>query len=98
VVPASVSPSVLTLLVTRGDAMLATGDVSGARLMYQRAAKANSAQAAMGMGKTYDPKFLTRISAQGIAADPKQARVWYQRAADMGNPEATRLLAELPRK
>ena len=75
--------------------MLATGDVSAARLMYQRAAGSNSAQGALAMGRTYDPRFLTQIGARGIAADPKQAVTWYLRAADLGSPEAPKLLEDL---
>ena len=59
----------LTLLLSRGDAMVALGDVVAARLLYQRAAALGSARAATAVGKTYDPRFLASIHASGIAAD-----------------------------
>ncbi len=50
------SPAVareLSVLLARGDAMLALGDVVTARLFYQRAATLGSARAAMAAGKIY---------------------------------------------
>jgi hypothetical protein len=37
---------------------------------------------------TYDPLILKRIGALGMTADPDLARTWYERARDLGSPEA----------
>jgi hypothetical protein len=89
------SPSVVALLIARGDALLETGDIAAARLMYERAAWSNSGQAAIAMGMTYDSRFLAQIGARGIAAEPQRAIVWYQHAAALGRPEGTQLVASL---
>jgi hypothetical protein len=87
----------LTLLLSRGDAMLALGDISAARLLYQRAAALGSARAATAVGKTYDPVFLVSIQANGIAADRTAAATWYRKSAALGDPEGTDRLARLSR-
>jgi hypothetical protein len=88
------SPNVVAILVARGDGLLATGDVTAARLMYQRAAS-SSAQASVTLGMTYDPRFLPQIGARGIVAEPERAIVWYKHAADLGDPAGARLLIQL---
>ncbi len=45
-------------LIERGAAMAAGGDIVAARLFYERAASAGSGQAAIEVGKTYDPQVL----------------------------------------
>jgi hypothetical protein len=77
----------LALLLRRGDQLLAVGDLSGARLMFGRAAASGSAAAAIAMGKTYDPAFLNRIGAV-IAPNPAAAAEWYRRGAALGGAEA----------
>jgi TPR repeat protein len=86
---------VVAVLITRGDQLLVTGDFTAARLMYQRAAMSKSAQGAIALGMTYDPRFLAQIGARGIAAEPHQAIAWYKRASDLGSPDGARLEAQL---
>jgi TPR repeat protein len=81
------SPAVareLSVLLARGDAMLALGDVVTARLFYQRAATLGSARAAMAAGKTYDSAFLASIDATGIIPDRAAADFWYRKGAALG--------------
>jgi type II secretory pathway predicted ATPase ExeA len=95
--PAAASPlpqAVLAILLDRGAAMLATGDISAARLLYKRAADAGSAQAAVEIGKTYEPTFLANRRAIGIQADPSVAAGWYRRALSLGGTKAASLLAQ----
>ncbi|HYZ41094.1 MAG TPA: hypothetical protein VE687_10790 [Stellaceae bacterium] len=78
-------------LVTRGDGFLSAGDVASARLFYERAADAGSAAAALRLGATFDPGFLSRTGIRGISGDAAQAASWYHRARDLGDPVADRL-------
>jgi TPR repeat protein len=94
-VPQPLAPGVVATLVARGNALLATGDIAAARLMYARAAGSDSGEAAAAMGMTYDPRFLAQIGAKGIAPDPRQALVWYRRASDLGSADGARLLTQL---
>jgi type II secretory pathway predicted ATPase ExeA len=87
-------PAILAVLLDRGAAMLATGDISAARLLYKRAADAGSAQAAAEIGKTYEPAFLANRRAIGIQADPTIAAGWYRRALSLGGTKAASLLAQ----
>jgi type II secretory pathway predicted ATPase ExeA len=82
---------VLARLLERGAAMLAAGDIASARLLFMRAAQAGSAEAAMEVGKTYEPMFLANRGAIGIQGDPTIASGWYRRALLLGAPPAAGL-------
>jgi TPR repeat protein len=79
----------------RGDAMLAIGDVSSARLLYTPAAESGDAEATMQLAKTYDPLFLKKIGAWGIPTDASIAAKWYRKAVALGDTEAAELLKRL---
>ena len=85
-------PAHVQLLVNRGEQFMAAGDVAAARVMFRRAAEAVDAGAALAMGATYDPLMLKKIGALGVAADPDEARSWYEKAQEFGSPEALRRL------
>jgi hypothetical protein len=92
---AAMPSGVVAMLLDRGNALLATGDVSAARAMYERAALADSGPAAIALGMTYDPRFLAQIRVRGMEPDPKRAISWYQRASDLGSMEGRQLLTQL---
>ena len=74
--------------MTRGDRFLSLGDITSARLFYERAADARDGSAALRLGATFDPGFLGRAGVRGTASDPAQASSWYHRARDLGNAAA----------
>ncbi len=78
--PAAAPPALIATLMRRGDALLALGDISGARRFFERAAEAGSADAAVAAGRTHDPAALAALGARGIRPDPEAAAAWYQRA------------------
>jgi hypothetical protein len=84
-------------LLARGRTYLANGDVSAARLALRRAAESGDAQAALALGGTFDPLVLRSLGAVGVAADPAQARSWYQKAAELGSRDAPQRLDQLAR-
>jgi hypothetical protein len=86
----------VTTLMKRGEEFLKNGDIASARLLLRRAASAGSAQAALALGVTFDPGFLAEQGVLGFAPDVLQARVWYERAAELGSTEARRRLERLP--
>ena len=57
----------------RGDDFLKAGDISSARLFYERAAEMGDGAAALRLGATFDPGFLARSVVRGITGDPAQA-------------------------
>ena len=89
------SEAELTELLHHGDALLRTGDISSARLFYERAADAGDGRAAVRLGATFDPEFLGRLGLGKLQADPAEAGLWYSRARDLGEVDAKRRLNSL---
>jgi TPR repeat protein len=77
--------------VARGDALFAGGDLSSARLFYERAADAGDGRAALKLGNTYDPVFL-EFAHLRVTGDVALAESWYIRARKLGETEAEILL------
>ena len=67
-------------LVTRGEAALARGDLSAARLFFGRAAVDGDARGARGMARTFDPETFRKLRVIGIRSDPDEAARWYARS------------------
>jgi hypothetical protein len=88
-------PEEIKLLVKQGEQFIAAGDVVTARIVFQRAAEAGDAGAAVALGGTYDPIVLAKLGVVGLGADVERARTWYQKAESLGSAEATRRLAIL---
>jgi TPR repeat protein len=78
----------IAALVARGDQFLKSGDITSARLFYERAADAGSGPAALRLGATFDPAILGQARTLGVIADPAQALLWYRRAKELGIVEA----------
>jgi TPR repeat protein len=88
----------IALWVKRGEDVLAVGDFVSARVLFQRAAEAGGAQAALMLAATYDPKVVDRFRADGLAADIAKAQLWYEKAKALGSREAARRLQLLGRR
>ncbi len=86
----------LATLMQRAKGFLATGDLMSARLLLERAADAQEADAALMLAQTYDPDVLGGADVRNIVAEPAKARAWYQKAAQLGSADAQRRLAQLP--
>jgi TPR repeat protein len=64
--------------------LFATGDVDSARFLYERAADAGEARAAVRLGETFDPGYLEAAHLRGLHGDPDSAVFWYRHARDLG--------------
>lgn len=82
-------------LVSQGERFLSQGNVAVARQFFQRAADAGFAPAAVRLASTYDPGELSRLQVQGVVPDRAEAKKWYERARELGAPEAEERLARL---
>jgi TPR repeat protein len=71
-------------LLARGDWLFATGDLTSARLLYERAADAGEARAAMRLGESFDPAYLDGSHPGGLQGDREMAVFWYRHARDLG--------------
>jgi hypothetical protein len=78
--------------LSRGNALLAAKDISGARKFYEYAADLGDASAAMAMGRTFDPYYLNGLGVMGLQANAERAVNWYRRAAALGSQDARRRL------
>jgi hypothetical protein len=91
----ALDPEEIKLLMKQGEQFIAAGDVVTARVVFQRAAEAGDADAALALGATYDPIVLANLGVAGLGANVEKARIWYQKAESLGSVEATRRLAIL---
>jgi len=82
-------------LLAKGEEYFASGNIAAARDFFERAADAGLALAALRLAATYDPAELLRADAKGVVADRTLARKWYERARELGAPEAVERLARL---
>jgi hypothetical protein len=89
------SAAEITLMIERGRVLFDAGDLAAARLFFRRAANAGDAAAALAMGATYDPDILSKRFIRGIEPDAQEARMWYERARDLGSPEGPRRIETL---
>lgn len=85
----------LAALLTRAKGLLAIGDIASARLLLERAADAQEADAALMLAGTYDPQVLGAQDMRSITPDPAMAQLWYQKAAQLGSSDARRRLSQI---
>ena len=90
-----IDPDELAALLKRAKSLLAIGDITSARLLLERAADAQEAEAALMLAGTYDPQVLGSQDLRSVTPDPAAARLWYQKAAQLGSADARRRLGQL---
>lgn len=79
----------------RGMELLDLGNIQPARMLFRRAAESGLAESALALGGTYDPVELSKLKVIGLQPDVKAARRWYDRARELGAPEAAERLRRL---
>lgn len=92
------SAAEIAVLLARGDASLATGDVASARLFFEFAADSGDARAAVRLGETFDPLFLNQPLLRRVPGDLGKAVLWYRHARNLGVTEVERRLKTLETK
>jgi hypothetical protein len=79
-----------------GAELMAHGDITAARMMFERAAEAGEAAGAFALAETYDPMVLKKLPLRGgIAPNLALARSWYEKAKDLGSITAPERIARL---
>lgn len=92
------SPAQESEMLRKGEEYMHMGDIASARLVFEDLAAHGSSKGALAMGQSYDAAFLKDIMIAGaLRPSADKARLWYQRAADMGNPDAPSRLAPVVR-
>ena len=67
-----IDPDELAALLKRAKSLLAIGDIAAARLLLERAADAQEAEAALMLAKTYDPQVLGTQDTRSITPIPQR--------------------------
>jgi len=88
-------PEQIVLLLRVAEGLFAAGDLSAARTLLRRAAKAGNARAALLLGETYDPGFSGPFGVGSLHTSPAAARAWYEVARGLGSFDARRRLDRL---
>jgi hypothetical protein len=92
---ARLSPDEVAALLKYGRELVAQGKFRFARLMLEQAAEAKNASAAFAIGQTYDPLIERSAVRPDAPPDIAMARTWYEKAKDLGSPEAAQRLSQL---
>lgn len=82
-------------LMANGDILLKSGDLVKARQFYELAFTQGLSEAAIGVGRTFDPNVYAELKVQGMTPDPIRAMEWYMRASAAGAPGASAAIATL---
>ena len=89
--------SEVALMMEKGAALIANGDIGAARAMFQRAAEAGDPAGTFALAETYDPLVLGIMGTKGgITSDIALANSGYEKAKELGLTAAPRE-AEEPR-
>jgi hypothetical protein len=84
----TLQPEELRLLVEQGERFIKDGDIVTARMIFERAAKAGDAAAALALAAAYDPIVLAKVGVLGMDTDVEKARIWYENALSLGAAQA----------
>ena len=87
----STPPETVSLL-SRADDLMDQGDVASARLLFRHLADRGVDRAAFELARTFDADVLASLNVRGVSGDKKEAKLWYERAAGIGNVAATERL------
>lgn len=71
-------------LIREGNKRMREGDILEARQFYQRAVAFGGPDAALAMGRSYDPIYFARIDKKNAEPDAAKAFDWYKKALDAG--------------
>jgi hypothetical protein len=93
---ARLTPDEATELLRRGQQLIAEGRFRVARMVLEPAAEAKNASAAFALGQTYDPLIERSAARPDAPPDVAMARIWYEKAKDLGSREAAQRLSQLP--
>ena len=72
------------MLIRDGNRLMRDGDIASARRLYEQAAANNNAEAALAMGRSYDPSYFEKLPVKTGKPDPATAFEWYKKALEGG--------------
>jgi len=81
-------------LIRDGNKRMKEGDILEARRLYQKAVGLGDPEAALAMGRSYDPIYFARIDKKNAEADAAKAFDWYRKAMDGGASQTAKVRIE----
>jgi hypothetical protein len=72
------------MLIRDGNKLMRVGDILGARRLYEQAAANDNPEAALAMGRSFDPSYFEKLPVKTGKPDPATAFQWYKKALDGG--------------
>jgi TPR repeat protein len=81
-------------LIRDGNKRMKEGDILEARRLYQKAFALGDPEAALAMGRSYDPIYFARIDKKNAEPDAAKAFDWYRKAMDGGASQTAKVRIE----
>ncbi|ADP70195.1 hypothetical protein Rvan_0919 [Rhodomicrobium vannielii ATCC 17100] len=81
-------------LIREGNKRMREGDILQARQFYQKAVISGDPEAALAMGRSYDPIYFARIEKKNAEPDAARAFDWYRKAMDGGAVQTAKVRIE----
>jgi hypothetical protein len=81
-------------LIREGNKRMREGDILEARQLYQRAISLGDPEAALAMGRSFDPIYFARIDKKNAEPDAAKAFDWYRKAMDGGAAQTAKVRIE----
>lgn len=81
-------------MIRDGNKRMRDGDILEARKLYQKAAAQGDPEAALAMGRAYDPVYFARLDKKNAEPDAAKAFDWYRKALDGGARQTAKLRIE----
>jgi hypothetical protein len=93
--PATAAPAASgdPTLISRGDSLMAIGEIIGARSFYNRAYDRGDVSAARYIARTYDPVVYVELKVMGLKPNAEKALEWYRKAEAGGVSAAADIAA-----
>jgi hypothetical protein len=81
-------------LIREGNKRMREGDIIEARQFYSKAVNLGDAEAALAMGRSYDPIYFARLDKRNAEPDVAKALDWYKKAMDSGAAQTAKIRIE----
>jgi hypothetical protein len=81
-------------LIREGNKRMREGDILEARQFYQKAVALGDPEAALAMGRSFDPIYFARIDKKNAEPDAAKAFDWYRKAMDGGAVQTAKVRIE----
>ncbi len=81
-------------LIREGNKRMREGDILEARQLYQKAVVTGDPEAALAMGRSFDPIYFARIDKKNAEPDAAKAFDWYRKAMDAGAVQTAKVRIE----